>query len=138
MGYFLYMHWLHWSSHMAEIEWLFVVYYYYYFLSILFISKSMDLWKITCISYTCVINCYFHLFDLQLPSLASNIFYFSNHQGTIMFLFFLLFSLMPSVLQWHHEEGNFFSEFDQPNRFFYAGYYLEAFSFPLYVQELHH
>ena len=50
------------------------------------------------------------LFNLQLPPLAPNIFCFSNHQETLLF-FFLLLSLPPSILQWHHEGGIFFSEY---------------------------
>ena len=72
-------------------------------------------------------------FDFQLPPLAPNIFYFSNHQETVFFFFFfLLLPLQSSVLQWHHEQGNFLSEFDQSNWLFYVGYYLEAFSPILY------
>ena len=44
-------------------------------------------------------------FDLQLPPLAPHIVCFSNHQGAVFF--FLLLSLPSSVLQWHHEWGNF-------------------------------
>jgi hypothetical protein len=60
-------------------------------------------------------------------------FCFSNHQGAV---FFLLLSLPSSVLQWHQEEGNFFSEHDQSNWLFYIGYNLEVSSSLLYVQEL--
>jgi hypothetical protein len=70
-------------------------------------------------------------FDLQLPLLVLNIFScFSNHQGP-MFIVFLLLSLPSSVLQWHHERCNFFSEYDRSNDLFYVGYYT-------YVQELLH
>ena len=63
------------------------------------------------------------LSDLQFPPLTSIIFFcFSNHQGSV-FLFFLLFSLPSSVLQWHHEEGNLFLEYDKTNLLFYTGYY---------------
>ena len=47
--------------------------------------------------------------------------------------FFLLLSVPSSVLQWHHEEGNFFSEYDQCNWLFYVRYYLEVPSSRLYV-----
>ena len=58
--------------------------------------------------------------------LAPNIFFcFSNHQGP-EFLFFLLLSFQSSVLQWHHEGRNFFSEYDQCNSLFYVGYHLEC------------
>jgi hypothetical protein len=58
----------------------------------------------------------------MLPPLASNIFFcFSNHLGVVLF-FFLILTLPSSVLQWHHEEGNFFSEYDQFNWLFYVGY----------------
>ena len=46
--------------------------------------------------------------------------------------------LLPSfVLQWHHEEDNFFLEYVQSNQLFYAGYCLEMPSSFLYIQELH-
>ena len=73
-------------------------------------------------------------FDLQLTPLAPNIFFcFSHNQGAV---FFLLLSLQSSVLQWYHEGGNLFSEYDQSNWFYYVGYYLEVSSSILYVQEL--
>ena len=77
-------------------------------------------------------------FDLQLPILLPNIFFcYSNYQGAAFF-FFLLLLLPSSVLQWHHEEGNFFLKYDQSNWLFYVGYSLEVFSSFLYVQELVH
>ena len=88
-------------------------------------------------NYVQLINC-LHLFDLQLPPLAPNIFScFSNHLGA-MFFFFLLLSLTSSVLQQHHERGNFFSEYDQSIWLFNIGYYLEVSSSLLYSQELVH
>jgi hypothetical protein len=99
-------------------------------LSMLLISRSVDLWKMHMITSIC--------FYLQLPPLVPNIlFCFSNHEGA-MFFFFLLLSLLSSVLQWHHEGGNFFSEYDQSNLLFYVGYYLEVSSSLLYGQELVH
>jgi hypothetical protein len=68
-----------------------------------------------CISSLCLIDelSFQSFFYLQIPPLAPNIFFFfSNHQGTVFF--FLLLSFLSSVLQWHHEGGNFFSEFDYP------------------------
>ena len=46
--------------------------------------------------------------------------------------------LMKAVLQWHHEGGNFFSEYERSNWLFYVGYYLEVSSSLLYGQELTH
>jgi hypothetical protein len=81
-------------------------------LRMLLISTFLDLWT----SF-----CRLHPLDPQLPPLAPNIlFSFSNHQGAL--LFFLL-SLLSYVFQWHHEGGNFFSEYDQFNWLFYALYF---------------
>ena len=95
-------------------------------LSMLLISRSKDYGR-----YLCSIDIlpFPYLFDLQLPPLASNIvFFFIIHQGAVFFIFFfLLFSLPSSVLQWHHEGGNFFSEYDRSNWLFYVGFYLEVF-----------
>ena len=78
--------------------------------------------------YLCLINCRLHIFNLQLPHLAPNIFScFSNHLGAVFFIFLLLL-LPPSLHQWHHEGGNFFWEYDQSNWLFYVGYYLEVSS----------
>ena len=38
-----------------------------------------------------------------------------------------------SVLQWHNEEGNFFSEYDQSNWLLYVGNYLQSSPSLLYV-----
>ena len=58
--------------------------------------------KIWFLPYVQLINCHFHLFDLQLSPSAPNIFFcFSNHQRAVFFLFFLFLSLQSSVLQWH-------------------------------------
>jgi len=43
-----------------------------------------------------------------------------------------------SVLQWHHEGGNLFSENYQSNWIFYTGHYLEVCSSLSYIQELHY
>ena len=40
----------------------------------------------------------------------------------------LLLSLPSSVVQWHHEEGNFLSEYGQSHWLFYVRYYLEESS----------
>ena len=88
-------------------------------------------------AYLRFINCRFHFFDLQLPPLAPNIFCFLNHLGAVFF-FFLLLSLPSSALQWHHEGGNFFSEYDRSNWLLCVGYYLEVSSSFLYVQEFVH
>ena len=104
-------------------------------LSMLLISRSKDLWKILMSDWWTVVSIFF---DLQLPPLAPNIFScLSNHLGAVFF-FFLLLSLPSSVLQWHHEGGNFFSEYERSNWFFYVGYYLEVSSSLLYGQELFH
>jgi len=77
-------------------------------------------------------------FDIHLPLLGQNIFFcFSGHQGSIFF-FFLLLSLTLTVLQWHHEESNFFSEYGRSIWLFYVWYYFEVSSSLLYVQELVH
>ena len=52
-----------------------------------------------------------------------------------VFFFFLLLSFPLSVLQWHHDGGNFFSEYDRSDWLFNVGYYLEVSSSLLYVQE---
>ena len=91
----------------------------------------MDLWEI--LPYVRLINCRFHLF----PRLPPNIFFcFSDRQ--VALFFFLLLSFPLSILQRHHEEGNFFSEYDQSNWFFYKGYYLEGSLSLLCVEELIH
>ena len=74
----------------------------------LLISRS----KILMFDWWTVVSIFF---DLQLHLLAPNIFScFSNHLGALFF--FLLFLWLPSsVLQWHHEGGNFFSEYDRSN-----------------------
>jgi len=77
----------------------------YTLLSILLISRSMDLRKITCISSLCSCDkllfpsssSSFFFFNLLLPALALNVFFsFSNHQGAVFFFFLL--SLPLSVL----------------------------------------
>ena len=59
----------------------------------------------------------------------------ASHQGAVFF-FFLFLSLPSSTIQWHHEGGNFFSEYDRSNWLFYVGYYLAMSSSLLYIQEL--
>ena len=73
-------------------------------LSMLLVSRSTDVWKITCISSLCSIH------KLFFPSIS--IFSF---QYLLLFLkfFFHFLSLPSSVLQWNHEGGDFFSEYDQ-------------------------
>jgi hypothetical protein len=89
-------------------------------------------------TYVRLINCRLHLFFyLQLPPLVPNIFFcFSNHLVAV-FAFLLLLSLTSSDLQWHHEGGNFFSEYDRSNWLFYVGYYVKVYSL-LYGRELVH
>jgi len=86
----------------------------------LLISRSKDLWKIL----TLIDKLFFHIFDLQLPPLAPNIFFFFSNHLEVVFFFFLLLSFTSSVLQWHHEGGYFFSEYDRSNWLLYVGYYL--------------
>ena len=87
----------------------------------LLISRSMDLCKKTIISSSCLLKLSRLYFSyLQFPPIFSC---FSNHQGAVLF-FFLLLSLPSSVLQWYHEWGNIFSEYDSSNWLFYVGYYL--------------
>ena len=98
----------------------------------LLISRFIDLWKILMFDWYTVVSSFF---DHQLPPLAPNIFScFSNHQGAVFF-FFLLLSLLSSVLQWHHDGGNLFSEYDQSNWLFYVSYYLDMSSLLLCVQQ---
>ena len=76
--------------------------------------------------------------DLQLAPLAPNIFFcFSIHLG-VVFFFFPLLSVPSSVLQWNHEGGNLFSEYDRFNWLLYVGYYSEVPSSLLDVRELVH
>ena len=98
----------------------------------LLISRSMDLWKIICISSFCVND-----------NFLSSASYFSS-QYLLLFLkssrscVLLLPTPFTSVIcQWHNEGGNLFSEYDQSNWLFYVGYYLEVSSSILYIQELH-
>ena len=89
------------------------------------VSRSMDLWKIICIFSLGLTD------KLLFPPLAPNIFFcFKNHQKAVFFFFFLflLFSRPSSALQWHYEEGNFFSEYDQSYWSLYLGCYLEAYT----------
>ena len=96
----------------------------------LLISRPQDLWKL--LPYVWLINCGFHLFRSSASSFSSQYFScFSNHLGAVFSFFFLLLSLPSSVLQWHHVEGNFFSEYDQCNWIFYIGYYLGGFFYYL-------
>ena len=49
---------------------------------------------------------------LQLPTSSSVSQIIQELCSAVFFFFFLLLSLPSSVLQWHHEGGNFFSEYD--------------------------
>jgi hypothetical protein len=54
--------------------------------------------------------------NLQFPPLALNIFFsFSNNQEAVLFFFFLSLLFPSNVIQWHHEDGNLFSEYNQYN-----------------------
>ena len=104
-------------------------------LSMLLISRSKDSWKILKLINK-LLSSSFSIFSFL--HLAPNIFFsFSNHLGAVFF-FFLLLSLPSSILQWHHEEDNFFLKYDRSNWFFYVGYYLEVSSTLLYAQEFVH
>jgi hypothetical protein len=75
-------------------------------------------------------------FNFQLPLLVPNMFLFLKSSRTCVLL--LLHGTPFTsviVLQWHHEAGNFFSEYNQSTLLFYIGYYLEVSSSLLYVQE---
>ena len=67
-------------------------------------------------------------FNLQLPPLATSIFFcFSNDQGAVFlffFFFFLFLSVPSSVYQCHHEGGDFFGKYGQSNWRWCLGYYL--------------
>ena len=84
-------------------------------LSMLLISRSMHLRKICFLSLCSIDKMSFpSFFNLQLPHLSPSIFFCSaNHQSAV-FVFYS-FSLLSSVLQWHHQGVNFFSEYDQSN-----------------------
>ena len=111
-----------------------MVNYYYYLCCLL--AGPWTYGRYVFLPYVGLIH--FHLFYLQLPPLAPNIFCcFSNHQGAVFFFFLLLF-LQSSVTQWRNDGGNFFLEYDQSNWLFYVRYYLEVSSSLLYVQELVH
>ena len=89
----------------------------------------------TCGRYLCSID------KLSYPSLSifSFLLYlllFLKSSRTFILLLLLLILLPSSVLQWHHEAGNFLSEYDRSNWLFYLGYYLEVSSSLVYVQEL--
>ena len=74
--------------------------------------------------------------SLYFFHMSNIVFCFSDQQRTELLL--LLLSLLSSVLQFHREEGNFFLEYGQINWFYYAEYYLKAFSSLLFVRELLH
>ena len=90
-------------------------YYFYFFLSILLISRSMDLWNI-CIVSLCSID------KLSFTSFSNSASSFSS-QYLILFLKLSrsCVLLLPtpftssSVLQWRHEGVNLFSEYDHCN-----------------------
>ena len=82
--------------------------------------------------------CRLHLFLSSASSFSSQyLLFFLKSLGAVFFFFLLLF-LPSSVLQWHHEGGDFFSEYNRSNLLFYVGYYLEVSCSLLYGQELVH
>ena len=99
-------------------------------LSMLLITRTMED-NLYFFPYVRVINCRFHLF-LSSPSFFSFQYLLLFLQEDVLFLFYLLLSIPLSVLQWHHEEGNFFSEY----WLFCILYYLVVSPSLLYVQEL--
>jgi hypothetical protein len=80
----------------------------------LLINRSKDLWKM-CVSSLCSIDklsfASFSVFGFLLYYVVPNIFFCFSYR------------------QRHHEEGKFFSEYDQNNWFLYVEYYLEVFSY---------
>ena len=106
---------INYTSSLHGSQFFFLLFLLLSLLSKLPINRSKDL----CTTSLCSIDKLpFHLFRYQIPTLAHNIFFcFSNHQGAVFF-FFLLLSIASSILQWHHEVGNFFSEYDQSNWLF--------------------
>ena len=85
----------------------------YYWLCCLLASSWTYGRKLVFLPYVRLINCRFLLFRSSYSSFSSYIFFWFSNQGAVLF-FFLLLSLPSSTLQWHHEEDNFFSEYDQP------------------------
>ena len=108
-------------------------------LRMMLISRSMDLWKISCIFFLYSIDklsfssilVFSFLFQLPIFSSDSQIFKELCSSSSYSFL-------PSSLLQWHFEDGNLFSEYDQPNWIFYLGYCLELSYFLLHVQKLVH
>ena len=80
------------------------------------------------VPYVQLINCRLHLFRSSPSSFSSK--YLSVSQ-----IIKKLCCSSTSVI-WHHEGGNFFSQYNKSNRLFYVGYYLEASSSLLFAQEL--
>ena len=76
-------------------------------------------------TYVRLMNCRFHLFRSVDSSFSSEYVLFLNSSRNCFF-FFLLILFPSTVLQWHHEGGNFFSQYDQSNWIFYVGYYLRC------------
>ena len=104
----------------------------------LLISRLMELWKICSLFLPCLglINCRLHLFRSSASSIIFSC--FSNHQGAVFFFFFFFFPLLSlplSLLQEHHDGGNFLAECDQSNWLFYVRYYTILY---VYGQELVH
>ena len=105
----------------------------------LLISKSMDF---ICISFLCLcVNPRPQLFRSSASSFSSKyllLFRKSSRRRVFLLSLLLLLSFPPSVLQWHHEEGTVFSEYDQSNWLSYVIYYLEVPSSLLYIQVFVH
>ena len=55
-----------------------------------------------------------------------------------MFFFFIVLSLPPSVLHWHHEDANLLSEYGPIQLYFLRKGIIYVSSFLLYVQEFGH
>ena len=81
-------------------------------------------------TYVRLTNCCLHLFRSSASSFTSQyllLFLKSSRSCVLLLLPTLL--LPSSDLQWHHEGGNFFSEYDRSNWLFYVGYLFRSVLF---------
>ena len=105
------------------------------FLSMLLVSRYMDLWKITSLSSCDKLS--FPLFQSSASSFISPCLALFLKWSRSSIFFFLVW-LQSSVLQWQHEEGNLFLEYVQSNSLSLTGYCLKMSSILWYIQELHY
>ena len=81
-------------------------------------------------------NCNFHIYLFSASSFSSQylLLFLKSSRSCVLLLPNLFKSV--SVRQWHHKEGNFFLRIWTIQLNFLWRYYLEVYSFLLYVQEL--